>query len=321
MHKDKIREMTRSILPSRGRKGARDERSRINRAHRHQVRQALRDVGGIIGYDDDVEEVFHDDSELMLRINDSEGIRKRDLRTMVRDRRGADKISHFVRWCNARTKDIPEEDVEARYFTISGLIGGPADLIREHALGHFLNPEYDFNRYAFRSWNRVRSVPIIFTRDVFHKALKEAFETRHKRLNKVCKDYAYRPCKADDPCVKVTEHKRWVYRYQPASRYGYLFRSEETTYEPIEGSYRPGTLAHILATTTNESHDSTKCENRVLLRRTEDIDRLMKFIFGQSEAWTGRKAYWSASRYNIVKALCKFFVTYDLMYDYFGEGQ
>ena len=190
-HSNKTRDIIRSILPSTRRRYSRYEKARINRANRHQVRQALRDHGSdIIDEDGDI---IPDDAKLTMLIHNSDRHRRRDTRMMVSERRGADKISHFVRWCEARTKHIPEEDTRTRYYLISGLIGGPADIIREHALGHFLNPEFGFDPHFGRSILRsdgdsyyFRRTPIIFTRDVFYKALKAVFESsKHKLLNRL----------------------------------------------------------------------------------------------------------------------------------------
>ena len=319
MHKDKIREMTRGILPSKARKAARHEKARIARAHRHQVRQALRDVGLNISPED--EDIILDDSELMLRINDSEVQRRRDLYRAVQDRRAADKLSPFLRWCKARTKHIPEDKPEERYYTISGLIGGPSDLIREHALGHFLDPEYDFNPYSFKARYRTSGPDVIIPRHVFYRALKAAFETKHKLLNRLCKEHTYRQCKTDDSCIEVIRKKRWVYRFQPNRNY-YVWKHEETTYCPREGDYRPGTLARVLSEYEQEVHSVSQCENRVILRGEDDIDRLMHHIFGGRDEWTAYTKYaWIHRHHKLVAELCKFFVRYDLMYDYLGAGK
>lgn len=137
MLKDKPREMVRSILPSSARKFARESRAGEHRHHRRRVREALHSYG--LAYENpDVE------SELTMRLHRSEMERRHGLREMVRTRRDRDKISSFVRWCEAHTKDVPKTDPLGRYCAAAALIGGDRDVIRSHALGHFV-PKWKFN--------------------------------------------------------------------------------------------------------------------------------------------------------------------------------
>ena len=143
MQKDKIKDMIRSILPSTAVKGSREDRASAHRANRKKVRQTLHQYNN---------EDWEDEDTMVMRLHESDLKRRRQIRYMVRDRRGADKINHFVRWCEKKTKHIPEDKPQERYSHISSLIGGVGDVIREHAVGHFVGP-WEFNVIARGSYS------------------------------------------------------------------------------------------------------------------------------------------------------------------------
>jgi len=310
MHKDKILEMIRSILPSKARKAARSEKTRIHRANRHQVRQAIRDVAGNIDFDDDIP----DDDELVLRIHRSDKLRKRNTQMMVVERRAADKINHFVRWCEKRTAHIPKDKIEARYFNVSGLVGGPKDLIREHALGHFLDPEYDFNPY-FGTWRQVRRLKNATSIEVtaFRTAIKAVFESHeHKLLNRLCKSHTYRRCTEDDPCTSRETYKVWLYRFLTQHRWA--FYHKESTRKPLD--YKPGTLSYMKVTKVREIHDESRCENRILLAKADDVDVLVDYLFGQSPPRESNHfitQHWYGHKDALIYRLCNFLEEHGFM--------
>jgi hypothetical protein len=134
MKRDKIKDMIRSILPSLWR-GAAHAKAIRKRAVRHGVRIDVRR--------DDVDELPVD----LFREADVSGV--------VRGRRGADKLNHFMRWCEAITAGMSYEE---KLSTIKALL--PKNLIGEHAFGHWeqhckwlRNP-----RPRYRTWEqRLRS--------------------------------------------------------------------------------------------------------------------------------------------------------------------
>ena len=109
MRSNKIKDMIRSILPSKARRSARIEKAMLNREVRRSVRQDLH-----------VENLDVD-----LR-------REPHFQFMVWDRRGADKLNHFMRWCEAITKGMSTEDALSYVRAIL-----PDSLIGDHAYGHW----------------------------------------------------------------------------------------------------------------------------------------------------------------------------------------
>ena len=81
MHKDKTRDMIRSILPSKAEKGSRKDRAQAHRQHRTQVRQAIHQFHPVEDWDDD---------DLVMEIHKSDFNRRRKIRYMVSERREAD---------------------------------------------------------------------------------------------------------------------------------------------------------------------------------------------------------------------------------------
>ena len=109
MKKDKIKDMIRSILPSKARRRARFEKAMLNREVRHSVRHDLR--------------VENLDADLR---------RQPYLGWVVWERRGADKLNHFMRWCEAITEGMSTEDALSYVRSIL-----PDSLIGDHAYGHW----------------------------------------------------------------------------------------------------------------------------------------------------------------------------------------
>lgn len=112
MKNDKLRDMTRSILPSRHRRLARFEKAQRKRAHRRTVREEL--------HCEDFEETAAD----LLR-----DVRVSDI---VHGRRGGDKLNHFLRWCERRTAGMARTEALDAVRAIL-----PAGLIGDHAYLHW----------------------------------------------------------------------------------------------------------------------------------------------------------------------------------------
>jgi hypothetical protein len=109
---EKLQEMIRSILPSRARVSARAEKAANRRGVRRSVRQAL--------HSEDAEETPVD-----LTADANQWM-------AVWNRRSADKLNHFMRWCEALTEGL--SDSEAVDF-VRGIL--PDNLIGDHALSHW----------------------------------------------------------------------------------------------------------------------------------------------------------------------------------------
>lgn len=138
---EKAREMARSLLPSRWRKGARKERALIHRRSRREPKAALaRLEHEPEGWD---ERPFPKDTS------------QRKLGGVVCHRRGADKVNPFIRWATAVTRELPQE---SRLSHVRGQV--PRGVIGEHALEHlkrteaFEDPVERQRRQAW--WWRVR---------------------------------------------------------------------------------------------------------------------------------------------------------------------
>ncbi len=118
---EKLRDMMRSILPSRARKSARERKALENR----KVRRGGR-------------------GDLRRRDIESESLRRdTNHREMVDIRRGADKLNHFLRWCRALTAGMSTP--QALNFVRALL---PRTLIGDHAYGHWYYPRmYGRNYY------------------------------------------------------------------------------------------------------------------------------------------------------------------------------
>ena len=122
-HDEKIKDMSRSVLPSTGRKGARDDRRLIHKRQRTHTRAALTEYRGVA------------DRESVTR--DLRGREARQITEMVWHRRGMDKVGPLIRWAEAtiaadprlRTASVPEQ---VGYFT--RLL--PPTTIGRHAVSH-----------------------------------------------------------------------------------------------------------------------------------------------------------------------------------------
>ena len=313
MQKNKTRDMIRSILPSKAVKGARHSRTTAHRANRKMVRQTLHQYNA-----DDLD----DEDQMVLRLHESDFKRRRDIRQMVRDRREADKINHFVRWCNKKTAHLPDDALQEKYYYISSLIGGSRDIIREHALGHFILP-YRFNAFAY-SWRRnYRPAAPLFDRAAFSWALHWTWEHCPKKLNRALKHSSHgiwgsallwRKCRDEDDCTGSYTRKKWVYSYQ--NTYGWGFRT--SSYQPREGDYRPGTLNKQLVEELIHTHDDRLCPNRIIVNHPDDLDHILDNIFHHGRIWNkriGEKRYICSDTSELVARLLKLFIDQHLLED------
>ena len=195
---------------------------------------------------------------------------------------------------------------QEKYYYISSLIGGPDGIIREHALGHFINPDYEFNVEARESWGwrwRHRRKEVngsgqgLFDRAAFTKALRWAYEHCPAQLNRALKGnqrnvwnsaLLWQGCKPEDACTKVYYTTERQYTYQ--TTYG-MIRTDWN--KPLR--YREGTLVSQMAERERIDHNPGACRNKILVTCEEDIERITNRFFGSHEH---HQVYHKASRYD-----------------------
>lgn len=196
---EKKRQMLRSVLPSKASKAARLKRKKAHRQNRRRIKSALH--------------CFEDESDLSNRIGSSEKIKNYAITEMKRDRRDADKVNHFVRWAESVTSHIPEEEVQERYYYFLKHIGGVKDLIREHAVSHFIG-KWEFNDTAYGRRYRIKKKPPNPLKHM-ERMLEEAFEHDHKGLNRQLKEFwlVRSRCWRRDPCMFPKHSLSWYSRY------------------------------------------------------------------------------------------------------------
>ncbi len=128
MRSNKIKDMIRSILPSKRRKTAREAKALTNRKHRRRIREALRDP---------------EFAKQNLHRGAYQGAN-------VSWRRAGDKLNHFMRWCKAITSDMNADDALSRVRSIL-----PHSLVGDHAYSHW---EWKRKPVLYR-WMRPRPRP------------------------------------------------------------------------------------------------------------------------------------------------------------------
>lgn len=144
--KDKLRDMVRSILPSKARRGARKAKAMENRRVRRSVRYDLRRTSG---EGDLFRDAYH--------------------RSMVHNRRAADKLNHFMRWCRAKTYGMSTR--QALDYVRAIL---PKNLIGDHAYGHWES------WLAYSRW--------AYPRDLQARRAQSAYDSARTRLARVLRE-------------------------------------------------------------------------------------------------------------------------------------
>ena len=122
-HDQKTRDMARSVLPSTARKHAREARAFIHGRDRVRLRAELHDLRSLDDPDD-----FEGDLTFPVQ---------RHIKTMVSDRRSADKVGSLIAWAERLVHRDPQLDAaspEDREVHLRTLL--PPGLIGEHALTH-----------------------------------------------------------------------------------------------------------------------------------------------------------------------------------------
>jgi hypothetical protein len=129
---EKIKDMARSVLPSKNRKGAHDDKRAMHRGSRRRARQQLEWMEDLETEDFQDSEgfFFFWEDDLLNKTNEQ----RPEISTIVSDRRNADKVRPFIRWAKANSKHL-KSDLQ-KYYHIKQKIG--SSVIKDHALGHFV---------------------------------------------------------------------------------------------------------------------------------------------------------------------------------------
>lgn len=132
---EKAREMGRSILPSKMTQ-AHQQQKQIARRHRHRAKASIRNMQ------------WNEDGWLDCEADlTSTKAVQAEVKYLVRDRREADHLSHFYRWAEAVTADLP---IEERLSYIAGFL--PEGLIGFHAMTHLRNLDhFDADPTSYRN--------------------------------------------------------------------------------------------------------------------------------------------------------------------------
>lgn len=255
MFKDKIRTMVRSVLPSKARVSARQNQKAVRRTHRRAVKVAL--------FRYDHEDDF-DDTETVYKLKTADLICNRKTSFNIRERRDGDKVNHFVRWAKNKTKHLP--DARSKYYYMIGLMGGSGNVIKDHAMTHFISPA-DFgyevlhgelwrlttNRKYFYLDEPLRSKPMRpIAKDIFLQKLIEGIQKGlEPQLNQILRDkfgsLVYplgKPCTKNSPCFEKEMKEDW------------------------EGKLKE----YII-------HNRKKCVNRLKLNGIKTCSRIVKLLY------------------------------------------
>lgn len=166
--KDKVRDISRSILPCKNREAARRAKHQAHRSERRGSREELSWFEGHLDRDE-LDECLAGPRESVEY--------RAAISAAVGWRRGGDKLGPFLRWARARTRTLVRPI--AKYYRIRKLLG-PATVITDHALGHFL-PDHKLNPLPpWKRWTRLTLWP---DRACLERLLVAAFESRHGELN------------------------------------------------------------------------------------------------------------------------------------------
>jgi len=141
-HNEKTKDMIRSILPSKARKGAREDRAEIHRRERARVRASLNQVARLGDADD-----FDGDLKFEDRVA---------VRDMVWERRDADKVAPLMRWAERTIATDPTLEAatyDDRFAHFAAIV--PDNTIGRHALQHLAwtigtPPAWQFRRLVSR---------------------------------------------------------------------------------------------------------------------------------------------------------------------------
>lgn len=276
MRINKPKEMMRSILPSKARKWAKHKKRDANRSNRRAVNVLLSE------YDLD-----DDDGEFTNQVDIADFTRSREIRFAVRERRGADKINHFVRWAENKTAHLT--DIKDKYYFFVSYIGGSGDVIRNHAVGHFIDPRYDFRYGELRSQRYRYYEPMPEISDVtLMEKLSLAIDYGYEgELNQALRSANIRTkeCGKSAPCYSE-ETKGYTishWEIQPDGTRRRLFGLI-----PYDGGFRPPVKGVISYNTSYKSktHNQKSCSNMLQFSGSESVRRVLRFLRSRKKTST-----------------------------------
>lgn len=298
----KTREMLRSILPSKSRTASRFFKKNAKRAARSNIKQAMREYRNTREMLQD-EDGFFDDADLMMEIHTQDRIQARNIREVVARRRDADKINHFVRWAEHLTNDIEDKREKRKKFI--SLIGGSGDLIRDHAIGHFISP-WELNPVWGRWRDREPEQDISITREAFEDALIEASKMfTWEALDHIISpegdhggryyDYRWEQCKSGKHnCMGRTRTTSAIVTHiiQPDGSRRRSYGWYDLTSIPQEKWYRviPSNATYYIRESYRVWHNHGMCKNIVRLLKEGDIRRVVRYIFGRKKTMMVRSS-------------------------------
>lgn len=200
--KEKIRQMSRSILPcvAQSRKSIKKDlnaRRRKNRRDNNQLLQKYRHHTV-----DDIINMYYDSSDdFEVYVEMHQGVGWDDI---VQERRDRDHLNHFIRWAKDLTKDMDPQD---RYPYMKSIM--PKNAMGAHAMTHLeleLDPQFynQHEEYVRRAAERRRQSRQ--RRNEIYEIVKEISASKHetRMLNdyfqRHVKPISYRlPCSSGDP--------------------------------------------------------------------------------------------------------------------------
>lgn len=273
MYKDKIRTMVRSILPSKRRTSAKKEKRQHHRDHRRAVKAAL------YHYDHYEDRDQIDESPMLLQMKTADLNYNREISSMVRERRDADKVNHFVRWAEDSTEEFP--DIREKHYQFVSLVGGKGHVIKDHAIGHFIDPRYDF-RYEelrtrrYRNQKNRRPVP----KATFLARVIQAIEAgMEEALNESLRKSIATPgrCKPGSPCYRVetVSYTNLLWKLNPDGTreriYGYL--------EDPKAAIPEKDIIKYTVSRKTSYHQAEKCGNIVQFHGVKTAKRVVDILY------------------------------------------
>lgn len=187
MQKDKARDIGRGVLPSKARKGARENKRGFHARQRAAQRQAIRSMHATMTVVDEIDGYLYTDPDLYDDFEDPEifdGYHARTTKSagwdntmteIVRDRRGADKLGPLIHWAEATERQVmqgwSDDDKESYFRSVL-----PDTLQGRHALGHVK----DALGIGYRRWWRFDRPPAM-TKDEFRGRLTSLLSTKSGR--------------------------------------------------------------------------------------------------------------------------------------------
>lgn len=282
--KNKQRDLTRMVLPSRAAKFAKDKSRELHRRERHTINSAL------IQHPPEEE---WEDGPYFRNVNSIEGHFRSEMPYRVRERRSADNLGGLKRWVEHHQRQAGDD--RRAYEKCEEIIQPGKNLICKHAMEHaafwldvpdgrsYYLPEETERDVAARQTQQRRSLsknygPVIISEEELKILLEKLYASAHGKLNKILKKHslAKRSCREGDPCTSVQHIKTKKYfLYAPSYYNKWREISLSEYYDAIKLDQRVQ-IRDVVVTRTN--HNIQKCENRLLIRKPSDLESLFHLL-------------------------------------------